>query len=101
MFTGVTMMYQDLKLKVYQGIIQYLLSNTGYSLKRIASFSCCSLKTIRSIYTYSELPSDTSSEINLVRLFQIILELEKQNEKPVFAKHKSNFINPSGANCIV
>ena len=76
-------MFQDVKLKVYQNIIQYLLDNTGYSLKRIASFSCCSLKTIRSIHSYGELPTDFSSEINLVRLFQIILELEIQNKKTV------------------
>lgn len=96
-------MYQDVKLRVYQGIIQYLLGNTGYSLKRIASFSCCSLKTIRSIHTHGELPSDSSAEINLVRLFQVILESERQHgkEKAVFAKHKSNFINPSGTNCII
>lgn len=95
-------MYQDVKLKVYQGIIQYLLSNTGYSLRRIAAFSGCSLKTIRSIHSYGELSSDCSTEINLVRLFQIILELEMHNgkEKTVFARRQSAFISSSRTNYI-
>lgn len=84
-------MYKNLKLSVYQGIIQYLLDNTDYNLKKIASFSHCSIKAIRSIYTYGEIPPDFSTELYLIRLFQIIIELEHK-----YGKQKSRFPHKNG-----
>lgn len=92
-------MHKNLKLTIYQDIIQYLLDNTDYTLKRIANFSNCSIKTIRSIYSYNEIPIDFSSDLHLVRLFQIILELEKKyGKQEPFKLQRSTlgFSNSSG-----
>ncbi len=64
------------KLKIYQGIIQYLLDSTGYDLENIAALTNSSIKNIRSLYRGNEIPTNfSSSEKHLVQLYQIILEL--------------------------
>jgi len=55
-------------------MIQFLLENTNYSLKSIAKLSDSTIKEIRSIYTYNEMPVNFKSELKLVRLFHVILE---------------------------
>ena len=67
------------KLKIYKGIIQYLLESTNYSLKNIADLSHTSIKNISSIYCDEILPKDFSSELDLVKLYQIILGLNTNN----------------------
>ncbi|WP_287007664.1 hypothetical protein [Legionella sp.] len=79
-------MYENAKLPIYQGIIQYLLDTTDYNLKRIAHLSGCSVKNIRSIYSYNEIPSDFTADLHLLRLYQIILESEMK-----YGKHPSSF----------
>ena len=67
------------KLQIYQGIIQYLLDSTGYDLKNIAALSNTSIKNIRTIYNGNEIPPNfSSSETNLVQLYQMILELNQK-----------------------
>lgn len=72
------------KLQIYKGIIQYLLESTNYTLKNIADLSNSSIKSIRTIYCDNFLPLNFSSEAQLVRLYQMILEIhahEKQFER--------------------
>lgn len=63
------------KLQIYKGIIQYLLETTNYTLKNIADLSNSSLKSIRLIYCDNLLPSNFESELQLVKLYHMILEI--------------------------
>ena len=67
-------MESNSKLQIYQGVIQYLLETTNYTLKNIADLCNTSIKTIRSIYFESVIPSNFSSEVQLIKLYQMILE---------------------------
>ncbi|KTD02119.1 hypothetical protein Lgee_0744 [Legionella geestiana] len=69
----------DIKAHIYRGIIQYLRENANYSLKSIALLSNSPLKHIRTIFNHNTVPNDFSSEIELVRLFQIILEIKSED----------------------
>ena len=71
-------MCSNSKLKIYKGIIQYLLDSTHYTLKRIASLSHSTIANIRAIYHYEEMPLNFNEERHLVQLYQIILEQEKK-----------------------
>lgn len=68
------------KLQIYKGIIQYLLDSTDYSLKRIAALSNCSIKQIQFIHRYDQIPPDFTTEHHLVKLYLIILDLEKKQK---------------------
>ncbi|HCJ4394787.1 TPA: hypothetical protein ACHYN4_000363 [Legionella pneumophila] len=69
------------KLQIYQGIIQYLLDSTGYDIKNIAALSNASIKSIRTIYQGIGMPANfASSEKHLVQLYQMILELDNQQQ---------------------
>ena len=76
---GVTYMENSSKLQIYKGMIQYLLDSTNYTLKRVASLSNSSIKNIRSIYHYDQIPPDFTEELHLVQLYQIIIELEQKH----------------------
>lgn len=67
------------KVIIYQGIIEYLLEETNYSLKNIAALTNSSIKSLREIYLYSEIPRNFQSEIQLVKLFEMILEIQTKN----------------------
>lgn len=56
-------------------MIQYLLESTNYTLKNIADLSNTSIKNIRLIYCENMLPLNFTSEIQLVRLYQMILDI--------------------------
>lgn len=66
------------KLQIYKGMIQYLLESTNYSLKNIADLSYSSLNNIRSIYCDGLMPAHFISELNLIKLYQIILEINSR-----------------------
>ncbi|HFS5637821.1 TPA: hypothetical protein ACPSKY_003041 [Legionella bozemanae] len=68
------------KLQIYQGIIQYLLDSTGYDIKSIASLSNASIKSIRALYQGQEMPTNFSSEMELVKLYQMILEINSNRD---------------------
>ena len=68
-------MNQNSKLQIYKGIIQYLLETTHYNLNNIADLSNTSIKSIRSIYCEEYIPPNFSSELQLVKLYHAILEL--------------------------
>lgn len=70
------------KLKIYQGIIEYLLKSTSYNLKNIAELSNSSIEQIRSIHCQNMVPLDFISELQLVKLYQIILDIHlKKNRR--------------------
>ena len=71
-------MNQNSKLQIYKGIIQYLLETTHYNLNNIADLSNTSIKSIRSIYCDEHIPPNFSSELQLVKLYHAILELNLQ-----------------------
>ena len=67
----------NVKVQIYQGMIQYLLESTNYSLKDIAELSRTSTKNIRLIYCHDVIPRNFESELHIVRLYQTILEFQK------------------------
>lgn len=70
------------KLKIYQGIIEHLLTSTNYTLKDIADLTDSTIKSIQSIYNDNYIPSDFLSEVPLIKLYQIILEIQTNKTKP-------------------
>jgi len=68
------------KLIIYKGMIQYILDSTNYTLKHIAQLSNASLDTIRAIYCHDLLPISFKSEVQLLKLYQIVLEIN-MNQK--------------------
>ena len=71
---GYESMQQNTKVQIYQGMIQYLLESTHYTLKNIADLSHSSMKNIRSIHCDGLIPPVFASELQLVKLYQMILE---------------------------
>ena len=72
---GYESMQQNTKVQIYQGMIQYLLDETGYTLKHIADLSSSHVSNLRSIYCEGVLPETFNSEHQLVSLYQFVLEL--------------------------
>ena len=71
---GYESMQQNPKIQIYQGMIQYLLESTNYTLKNIADLSNSSMKNIRSIHCEGLIPPVFASELQLVKLYQMVLE---------------------------
>jgi len=63
------------KLPIYQGIIQYLLESTDCDLKNIAELSNSTVDQIYSIHLMNKMPDNFSSESQLLKLYQIILDV--------------------------
>jgi hypothetical protein len=80
-------MFHDQKINIYKGIIQYLLNSTNYSLQRIANLSNSSVAHLQLIYQYNQLPKESKVELNLLKLFSIVIDMELKSEW----KHK--FLN--------
>ena len=74
-------MEKNSKLQIYKGIIQYLLESTNYTLKNIADLSHASISSILSIYFHNLLPNNFESEMHLLKLYQIILEIDAGRNK--------------------
>ena len=66
------------KLSIYKGMIQYILESTPYTLKHIAQLSHSPLDHIRMIYCHNSVPINFRSEIELLKLYQIVLEIKKE-----------------------
>ena len=79
-------MQQNPKVQIYQGMIQYLLKSTQYTLKNIADLSNASMKNIRLIHCDGCMPSDFASELQLVKLYQMVLEYQKKTKNDVHTK---------------
>lgn len=67
----------NFKLQIYKGMIQYLLGSTNYTLKNIADHTGASIEHLRSIYIGDQMPLYFLSELQLIKLYQIILECHK------------------------
>lgn len=63
------------KLNIYKGMIQYILDSTHYTLRNIADLSGSPLDYIRTIYCHNAVPSSFKSEVQLIKLYQIVLEI--------------------------
>lgn len=68
------------KVQIYQGMIQYILDSTHYTLKHIAQLSHSSLDNMRMIYCHDSVPNNFKTEIELIKLYQIILEINLNKE---------------------
>ena len=68
------------KVAIYKGIIQYILDSTCYTLKNIAELSNTPISSIRAIYLQDLLPAPFKSELELLKLYQIILEFHTSRD---------------------
>lgn len=66
-------MERNAKLQIYKGIIQYLLESTNYTLKNIADLAGAPLDKIRAIYCHDSATSNFKLELQLLKLYQIVL----------------------------
>lgn len=73
-------MFHDQKIYIYRGIIQYLLDSTNYSLTRIANLSNSSIEHLQQLYQDHRLPKEKNVEINLLKLFITIIDMELKGE---------------------
>ncbi len=73
-------MEKSSKLQIYKGIIQYILESTNYTIKNIADLCNSSIKSIHLIYSESFIPPNFSSEMELVKLYQMILEINSNRD---------------------
>lgn len=69
----------DLKHQIYKGIIDFLLESTPYTIRNVAELTNSSVKMIRSIYCDNQTPLHFSAELNLVKLYHMILELHSND----------------------
>lgn len=74
-------MDHQLKLNIYKGMIQYILDSTHYTLKNIAELSGSSLDIIRAIYCHNLVPNNFKLEMKLLKLYQIVLEINMNSKK--------------------
>lgn len=74
-------MKENAKVNIYKSMIQYFLDSTDYSLKRIAHLANSSIGNIQAIYRYNEMPSDFREELDLVRLYMMILDTERRRHE--------------------
>ena len=73
-------MEQNPKLDIYKGMIQYILDTTHYTLKHIAQLTQSSLENIRLIYCQNHVSKNFKTEVELMKLYQIILEINMHKE---------------------
>jgi hypothetical protein len=73
-------MDDKIKIQIYKGMIQYILNSTHYTLKHIAQLAHTSLDNIRMIYCHDSVPINFKSEVELLKLYQIILEINLNKE---------------------
>jgi len=73
------------RLNIYKGMIQYILESTHYTLKHIAQLSHTSLDNIRMIYCHAHWPIGFKSEVQLLKLYQIVLEINLEHKRCALA----------------
>ncbi|MBA2648049.1 MAG: hypothetical protein H0U75_00360 [Legionella sp.] len=89
-------MYNDHKIGIYKDIIQYLLNTTSYTLQQIANLSNSSLKHLHSLYFNERIPSDSNVDLNILKLFCILVDMEKRGEWGVSAYQNKELENAHG-----
>lgn len=73
-------MFHDQKIVIYKEMIQYLLDSTNYSLDRIANLSNSPIAHLQLIYRYNKLPKESKVELNLLKLFITVIDMELKGE---------------------
>ncbi|RUQ92902.1 hypothetical protein [Legionella septentrionalis] len=73
-------MFHEKKIIIYKEIIQYLLDSTEYSLQRIANLSNSPVSHLQMIFQYNRLPKESKVELNLLKLFLIVIDMELKGE---------------------
>ncbi|CDZ76718.1 hypothetical protein BN59_00992 [Legionella massiliensis] len=73
-------MFHDQKISIYKGIIQYLLDSTEFSLQRIANMSNSEICHLQLIYNHNRLPKHGKVELNLLKLFSLVVDMELKGE---------------------
>ncbi|MFO2970994.1 hypothetical protein SCO12_05935 [Legionella pneumophila serogroup 10] len=74
-------MKTDVRPKIYKGMIQHILNTTDLSIKSIAILVRTSIDEIQSIYYDNHIQFGYNKEINLIRLFELILEMQHQKNR--------------------
>ncbi|MFO2972836.1 hypothetical protein SCO12_15530 [Legionella pneumophila serogroup 10] len=74
-------MKTDVRPKIYKGMIQHILNTTDFSIKSIAILARTSIDEIQSIYYDNHIQFGYNKEINLIRLFELILEMQHQKNR--------------------
>lgn len=69
-------MKNNSKLQIYKGVIQYLLESTNYTLKNISDLAGTHIMNIRSIYLDGYIPPGFNSELQLMKLFLAVFQIE-------------------------
>lgn len=80
-------MFPDHKINIYKEIIQYLL-DSNYSLQRIANLSNASVAHLQLIHQYNRLPQESHVELNLLRFFITVIDMELKGEWKTRLLHK-------------
>ena len=93
-------MQQKPKVQIYQGMIQYLLESTHYTLKNIADLSNSSMKNIRSIHCDGLMPSVFASELQLVKLYQMVLEANIKKNSWLKCRHQRGIGQKTSINIV-
>ncbi|PYB42223.1 hypothetical protein DM455_13025 [Legionella pneumophila] len=87
LLNGELSMKNDVRPKIYKGMIQHILNTTDFSIKAIAILARTSIDEIQSIYSDKQIQFGFSKEINLIRLFELIVEMQHQkNRAPSFVQ---------------
>lgn len=73
-------MFIEQKITIYKGMIQYLLNSTEYSLQRIANLTNSPIVHLQLIYNHNRLPRESKVELNLTKLFMIVIDMELKGE---------------------
>ena len=89
-------MYNDHKIGIYKGIIQYLLDTTTYTLQQIANLSNSTIQHLHSIYFHTRLPSNSDVDLNLLKLFIILVDMEKRGQWTAREYQKKALENHNG-----
>ena len=83
-------MKTDVRPTIYNGMIQHILNTTDFSIKAIAILARASIDEIQSIYYDNQIQFGFNKEIKLIRLFELILEMQHQkNRSPSFIQEVS------------
>ncbi|RUQ81510.1 hypothetical protein [Legionella septentrionalis] len=73
-------MFNEKKIIIYKEIIQYLLDSTQYSLQRIANLCNSPIYHLQMIFQYNRLPKESKVELNLLKLFLTVIDMELKGE---------------------
>ncbi|KTC66343.1 Uncharacterised protein (plasmid) [Legionella adelaidensis] len=73
-------MFHEKKVIIYKEIIQYLLDSTKYSLQRIANLSNSPVAYLQMIHQFNRLPRESKVELNLLKLFLTVIDMELKGE---------------------